>query len=80
MPLRDIFVYRGILNQLCNWQRCLKLEKEVRLDVGKQLFQVRTGEQWGRASRDAVQPPSSGASETQLSKALHNAASLLALL
>lgn len=67
MPLRDIFVYGGILNQLCNWQRCLKLEKEVRRGVGKQLFQVRTGEEWGRVSRDAVQSPSSGASKTQRS-------------
>lgn len=65
MPLRDIFVYGGILNQLCNWQHCLKLEKEVRLGVGKQLFRVRTGEEWGRVFRDAVQSPSSGASKTQ---------------
>lgn len=68
MHLHDIFVYRGILNQLHDWKSCCTLKEEVRLD--RRLSPVRAIEHWSRLPRGAVQ--SSSSEVFRLYKAMSN--------
>jgi len=70
MHLHDIFVYGIILNQLYNWQNCLKLKKSQAGHKETFFFTVRTVEHWSRLPREAVQSASSEVFKIQLYKAL----------